>query len=261
MSGSRSRADFPHGLRIHVIEPAGGVLAIGGSRVLPWRPTARCCRAPSSGRCPRSERARRPEGGAHRPLALARLHVARRRPARAARAASRVRDDGRPRPRGTLRDGPELVFGGAARLRAKWARGGAGARRPDAQGAAYVDVRLPERPAVGGLASARSPARAGSASSSSTALSGRARPRRPARPRAERRGRPGRPRRRPLPARPFSPRRSDAGAPQAHDDPRPRAGASRAPTLNPDLEVEAQPSSRLSRACRCTKSLRLTSRE
>lgn len=50
-----------------------------------------------------------------------------------------------------LRDGPLLVFGDAARAAAKWAAAVVvlGDRR--SAGATYVDLRLPERPAAGGV--------------------------------------------------------------------------------------------------------------
>ena len=50
-----------------------------------------------------------------------------------------------------LRDGPLLVFGDATRGAAKWAAAVAvlGDRR--SAGATYVDLRLPERPAAGGV--------------------------------------------------------------------------------------------------------------
>jgi cell division protein FtsQ len=51
----------------------------------------------------------------------------------------------------TLRDGPMLVFGVAERRAREVARRRAGARRPVLRGATYLDVRLPERPAAGGL--------------------------------------------------------------------------------------------------------------
>jgi cell division protein FtsQ len=51
----------------------------------------------------------------------------------------------------TLRDGPELHFGGADRLAAKWAAAAAVLADPNAAGATYIDVRYPERPAAGGL--------------------------------------------------------------------------------------------------------------
>jgi cell division protein FtsQ len=50
-----------------------------------------------------------------------------------------------------LRDGPDLYFGSSARLRAKWAAAAVVLADPSSRGARYIDVRLPERPAAGGL--------------------------------------------------------------------------------------------------------------
>lgn len=50
-----------------------------------------------------------------------------------------------------LRDGPEVIFGDAARVRAKWVAATRVLADPEATGATYVDVRLPGRPAAGGL--------------------------------------------------------------------------------------------------------------
>jgi cell division protein FtsQ len=51
----------------------------------------------------------------------------------------------------SLVNGPMLVFGTAERAEAKWAAAARVLADPAAAGAAYVDVRIPERPAVGGL--------------------------------------------------------------------------------------------------------------
>jgi cell division protein FtsQ len=51
-----------------------------------------------------------------------------------------------------VKDGPELIFGNADRLTAKWAAAVRVLADPDAAGAEYLDLRLPERPAAGGLA-------------------------------------------------------------------------------------------------------------
>ncbi len=51
-----------------------------------------------------------------------------------------------------IADGPEIVFGTADRLAAKWAAAIRVLADEDAAGAAYVDVRIPERPVAGGLA-------------------------------------------------------------------------------------------------------------
>jgi cell division protein FtsQ len=50
-----------------------------------------------------------------------------------------------------LRNGPTLYFGGSERLRAKWIAAATVLADPTSTGATYVDVRLPERPAAGGL--------------------------------------------------------------------------------------------------------------
>ncbi len=50
-----------------------------------------------------------------------------------------------------LRDGPELYFGSATRVRAKWIAAVRVLADPEAEGASYIDVRLPGRPAAGGL--------------------------------------------------------------------------------------------------------------
>lgn len=48
-------------------------------------------------------------------------------------------------------DGPELYFGPASRLSAKWAAATRVLGDVASRGAAYLDVRVPERPAAGGL--------------------------------------------------------------------------------------------------------------
>jgi cell division protein FtsQ len=52
-----------------------------------------------------------------------------------------------------LQNGPLLYFGGADRLRAKWTAATIVLADRSSTGATYVDVRLPERPAAGGLES------------------------------------------------------------------------------------------------------------
>lgn len=50
-----------------------------------------------------------------------------------------------------LENGPELYFGDADRADAKWIAATRVLADPDAAGATYIDVRLPERPVAGGL--------------------------------------------------------------------------------------------------------------
>jgi cell division protein FtsQ len=52
----------------------------------------------------------------------------------------------------TLRDGPDLVFGDGADAHAKWVAAARVLAEPSAQGATYLDLRIPGRVAAGGLA-------------------------------------------------------------------------------------------------------------
>lgn len=60
-------------------------------------------------------------------------------------------------PRGmmlSLRNGPDLIFGTSADAAAKWAAAARVLAEPDAAGATYLDLRIAERVAAGGLGSA-----------------------------------------------------------------------------------------------------------
>jgi cell division protein FtsQ len=143
------RADFPHGLEIHVVEhrPAavvGGLPVAGDGTILRGLPV--------EGGLPKIDA----RGDLHgdRLTEPAALHAAR--VAGGAPAALRPRLE-RIDPRSQdgivveLREGPELIFGDATRVRAKWLAATRVLADPDAQGASYIDVRLPGRPAAGGL--------------------------------------------------------------------------------------------------------------
>jgi cell division protein FtsQ len=143
------RADFPHGLEIRVVEhrPAaivGGMPVAGDGTILRGLPI--------EGRLPKVDA--RDDLRGSRLTAPAALHAAR--VAGAAPAPLRPRLD-RIELRGRdgivieLRDGPELIFGDATRVRAKWLAATRVLADPDSQGATYIDVRLPGRPAAGGL--------------------------------------------------------------------------------------------------------------
>jgi hypothetical protein len=51
-----------------------------------------------------------------------------------------------------LTAGPDLIFGDATRMPAKWMAAARVLSAAGARGATYIDLRLPERPAAGGLA-------------------------------------------------------------------------------------------------------------
>jgi cell division protein FtsQ len=142
-------ADFPHGLEIHVLEhrPAamvGGLPVAGDGTILRGLPV--------EGRLPEIEvRAKLDGDRLSDPAALHAARVAGGAPAPLRGRLERIdlRTD-----QGIvveLRDGPELIFGDAKHLRAKWVAAVRILADPEAAGASYIDVRLPGRPAAGGL--------------------------------------------------------------------------------------------------------------
>jgi cell division protein FtsQ len=148
-------ADFPHGLRIEVIEhdaaamasgPGGDVPVAGDGTVLRDMPV-------DKSKLPTIEY----EGGLEgdrladaKAVQAATVAGAAPKPLRA-----RVEDITHTSDRGIvvqLEEGPELVFGNSTRPRAKWIAAAAVLADETSQGAAYLDLRIPERPAAGGLA-------------------------------------------------------------------------------------------------------------
>jgi cell division protein FtsQ len=145
--------DFPHGLQIHVVEHvpvatavgAGGRVAVAGDGTILQGVTA-------EKRLPTVE----VEGavGVERlrdATALASAAIAGAAPAALRGRIAEVGEDGRLGQVAQLRNGPEVIFGDATRLAAKWAAASRVLADLEASGASYVDVRLPGRPAAGGL--------------------------------------------------------------------------------------------------------------
>jgi cell division protein FtsQ len=149
-------ADFPHAMRIHVVQQRPvAVLGAGEKRVPVAADGSVLSRLPVAGPLPRI----RLDG----PLPATRLSPGAVMPALQIAAAlpvalrPRVKEIVRAAGKGLvvpLEDGPRLIFGTAARARAKWAAAVRVLGDPDAAGADYIDVRIPERPAAGGLESA-----------------------------------------------------------------------------------------------------------
>ena len=146
------RTKFPHGMTIHVVEyrPAalvGGLPVAGDGTILRGIPV--------EGSLPKIEARGTPHG--NRLTDVAALHAAR--IAGTAPLALRPRlelvevraQDGIVV---QMRDGPDLIFGDATRARAKWIAATRVLADPEAEGASYIDVRLPGRPAAGGLPAA-----------------------------------------------------------------------------------------------------------
>jgi cell division protein FtsQ len=145
--------DFPHGLEIHVVEHVPAAIAVGGGgRVAVAGDGTILQGVTADKRLPTVE----VEGavGVERlrdGTALASAAIAGAAPASLRTRIEEVGVDGRLGQVAQLRDGPEVIFGDAARLRAKWAAAARVLADLEASGASYVDVRIPGRPAAGGL--------------------------------------------------------------------------------------------------------------
>lgn len=145
--------DFPDSLKIHVVEHVPAAVAIGdGGRVAVAADGTILQGVSAEKGLPTVE----VEGalGVERlrdTAALASAAIAGAAPPALRGRISEVGDDGRLGQVVQLSDGPEVIFGDATRLGAKWAAASRVLADLEASGASYVDVRLPGRPAAGGL--------------------------------------------------------------------------------------------------------------
>ncbi len=152
-------ADYPHALRIRVVERRPVAMAVGAGVHVPVAADGSILRGvPTGGGLPtvrlgepaRSDRL--DEAAALRLVAVA---------GGAPTALShRLTDVSVKRGRGIvahLRQGPDLIFGDTTRLRDKWLAAARVLADPSSRGASYIDLRLPERPAAGGLPAASQP--------------------------------------------------------------------------------------------------------
>ncbi len=145
--------DFPHGLRIRVIEhrPVAALMpAAGGSRLLVAADGTALRGLEVDHPLPILTAGGLPAGDrvSDRPTMRALRAVATAPPGLERRILTVVEDPSR----GVvarLRRGPEVVLGGLTRLRAKWDAAALVLTDPAADGVAYVDVRLPDRPVAG----------------------------------------------------------------------------------------------------------------
>jgi cell division protein FtsQ len=142
-------ADFPHRLEIRVLEhrPAalvGGLPVAGDGTILRGLPV--------EGRLPKIDARGRLDGDRlSDPGALHAARVAGAAPAPLRGRLERIDLRSEEGIVVELRDGPELFFGDATHVRAKWIAAVRILADPEAAGASYIDVRLPGRPAAGGL--------------------------------------------------------------------------------------------------------------
>ena len=157
----RVHARFPHGLRITVVEnvPVAALSSNGrqvavatDGTILRNRPLAGLPLVPAHG-LPSGDRVR--DAQAQGAIALAGAA-----PARLRSLIVRVRSGGHDGLRVDLHGGFRLVFGSRARLHAKWAAALRVMGDAHAEGATYLDLRIPERPVAGGALAAPQPSTA-----------------------------------------------------------------------------------------------------
>jgi cell division protein FtsQ len=171
----RVSTDFPHGLKIEVVENTPvAAISVNGAKT-PVTADGKIIRGASQAGLPIVPLKVAPTGAGvadatarHAIAALAAAPGALR--ARVTRAST-THEGGLTL---ELRNGPDLRFGGADRLAAKWAAAAAILASGQAAGATYLDLRYPERPAAGGLedpTTQRDPEAVNSADPTSTAAS------------------------------------------------------------------------------------------
>jgi len=149
--GIDAQPDFPHKLRIVVSQrvPVGALQS--GSRRIAVASDGTLLPQERTGRLPTVPVSSLPTGSrlTHSP-ALRDVAVLAAAPA-ALRGRVAQLAKGKGGLRATLRGGGTVVFGGTTDLVAKWAAAAAVLRDPSANGALYLDVRIPYRPVAGGL--------------------------------------------------------------------------------------------------------------
>jgi cell division protein FtsQ len=149
--GVSTDPDFPHGLRIVVRERNAVGAVVAGEQRVPVAADGTIMRTTPSNGLPEIAAKALPGGSrAGDPRVRRAIAVLSAAPP-ALRARVRrvyVSERGWTLP---LRDGPTLYLGGSERLAAKWVAAATVLANPSSAGATYLDLRLPERPAAGGL--------------------------------------------------------------------------------------------------------------
>jgi cell division protein FtsQ len=146
-------SDFPHGLRIRVIERRPVAIAVSDSGRVPVSTDGNVLQGvPTDGALPTIKVPEPPRSGRLEGTGVLRLvAVAGGAPPELSHRLTDVSVKGGKGIVAHLRHGPDVIFGDPGRIAAKWLAAARVLADPSAQGATYVDVRLPERPAAGGL--------------------------------------------------------------------------------------------------------------
>jgi cell division protein FtsQ len=145
--------DFPHGLKIQIVENQAVALLVGPGRSVAVAPDGTVLNGPELPSGLPSVRVASLPSGARVPAGgtLDRVAVAGAAPVR---LLSRVDAISIERGRGAvaqLDHGPVVILGRPVELRRKWAAAAAVLADHSSAGASYIDVRMPERPVAGGL--------------------------------------------------------------------------------------------------------------
>ena len=145
--------DFPHGLRIEVAERRPAALVSVDGVPLPVAGDGTVLRGLQPPEGLAVVRMEKPvsDGRVTDPRTLRALLVAGAAPGAFPQRIERISESSQ---RGIvleLEEGPEIVFGDADHAVEKWAAATRVLADPEAQGATYIDVRIPERPVAGGL--------------------------------------------------------------------------------------------------------------
>ncbi len=148
----RVSADFPHDLKITIIENTPVAVVVAGGEKTPVAGDGRLLRGAQERQLPTVPVNVVP-GGDHLVDPVARQAVAALAAAPSALRERVLRASSTKHGGLTLvlQDGPDLRFGGADRLAAKWAAASAILADSGSAGATYLDLRYPERSAAGGL--------------------------------------------------------------------------------------------------------------
>jgi cell division protein FtsQ len=150
----RVQPDFPHGMHVTVIEQRPAAVLVTGAKRIPVAGDGSILSSlPVSGSLPVVQvdpgaiptKRLTPSG------TLDAVRVAGGAPALLTPRLSKVTRDPKKGWIVQVTDGPQLVFGSSARLADKWAAAVRVLADRDAAGADYIDVRIPDRPAAGGL--------------------------------------------------------------------------------------------------------------
>jgi cell division protein FtsQ len=157
--GVRTARDLPHTLRIEVHERNPVAAVVAGDQRVPVAADGTLMRTTRSDGLPEIA-AKAAPGGSRASAADVRraLDALRTAPGTLRTRVRRVYvgPNGLTLP---LRDGPTLYLGGSERLRAKWVAAAVVLADPTSAGATYLDLRVPERPAAGGLEQPPDPAK------------------------------------------------------------------------------------------------------